>query len=126
MHYPQQLVLNFMRKMEQRIPDDIDITQQPIIDLRLKLIKEEVCELEDALRQNNIIEVIDALCDLLYVTYGAAIAFGIDLEYFFDEVHENNMLKSGKLRRKDGKILKEQGHSKPNIKKVLDVGYGKI
>ena len=73
---------------------------------------------------NNFVEMIDAICDILYVTYGAAVAMGIDIDPFFEEVHRSNMSKldpvtKQPIRRKDGKILKPDTYSPPNIKELL-------
>jgi predicted HAD superfamily Cof-like phosphohydrolase len=92
-------------------------------ELRWKLIAEEVKELADAFYCQNIVEVADALADIAYVTYGAAIAFGIDLDACIAEVHRSNMSKLGAdgspVFREDGKVLKGPNYSPPNLQEVL-------
>lgn len=95
-------------------------------DLRAGLIEEEFDELLDAMGAQDIVEMADALGDLLYVTYGAALAFGIDLDAVVDEIHRSNMSKldaDGKpIHREDGKVLKGPRYSRPDIESVL-YGY---
>jgi predicted HAD superfamily Cof-like phosphohydrolase len=87
--------------------------------LRLDLIEEEVQELRDGLGKNNLLEVADALTDILYVVYGAGHAFGIDLDDCFNEVHRSNMTKLGEdgspVYRDDGKVLKGPNYSEPDL-----------
>ena len=87
--------------------------------LRLDLIEEEVQELRDGLGKNNLLEVADALTDILYVVYGAGHAFGIDLDDCFNEVHRSNMTKLGEdgrpMYRDDGKVMKGPGYEEPNL-----------
>ena len=78
-------------------------------------------DVKDGYEEPNFEEAIDGLADLLYVTYGAAIRFGIDIEPFFAEVHAANMAKQGGTTRADGKIIKPEGWKPPNIKALLDV-----
>jgi predicted HAD superfamily Cof-like phosphohydrolase len=95
-------------------PDDKNVTR-----LRRSLITEEFIELELAFDEGNFEMVIDALCDLMYVINGTGVAFGIDLEPFFDEVHRANMTKEGGMVRSDGKILKPIGWQPPDIVGIL-------
>lgn len=92
-------------------------------DLRFDLITEEVDELYDALLMLDIVETADALADIVYVAYGAALEFGIDLDAVLEEVHRSNMLKTwddGKVHyREDGKVLKPPYWEPPNIAEVL-------
>ena len=87
--------------------------------LRLDLIKEEVQELTDGLGKNNMLEIADALTDILYVVYGAGHAFGIDLDECFTEVHRSNMTKLGAdgrpMYREDGKVMKGPRYSEPDL-----------
>jgi predicted HAD superfamily Cof-like phosphohydrolase len=90
---------------------------------------EEALEFAKATDDQNWVEIIDAICDLLYVTYGAAIAMGIDINPFFEEVHRSNMSKldpvTGRpIYREDGKILKPSTYSPADLKKVLLRLYG--
>lgn len=88
-------------------------------ELRIALITEEAQETCDAIRRGDLVEAIDGMCDLLYVTFGTAVAFGVDLQPFFDEVHLSNMAKTGGATREDGKILKPDGWQPPRIAKML-------
>lgn len=94
--------------------------------LRAALIKEEADETCDAIFKGDFAETVDGLCDLLYVVFGTALEFGVDLDAFFDEVHATNMRKEGGNTRFDGKILKPKGWQPPRIAEMLDDGEGKI
>lgn len=94
--------------------------------LRVSLIKEEQEEFEEAVEYRDPAAMIDALCDILYVTYGAANELGVDLEPFFKEVHRSNMEKQGGLLREDGKILKPEGWVPPRIDEILASRLGDI
>jgi len=87
--------------------------------LRLDLIEEEVQELRDGLGKGSLLEVADALTDILYVVYGAGHSFGIDLDDCFNEVHRSNMTKLGQdgrpMYRDDGKVMKGPGYEEPNL-----------
>lgn len=91
--------------------------------LRLELIAEELNEFYDAMEEEDIIGVADALTDILYVTYGAGLAFGIDLDKCFAEVQRSNMTKLGDdgmpIYREDGKVLKGPNYDPPNLKKII-------
>lgn len=91
--------------------------------LRIELIREELDELVDAISNDDIVEVADALTDILYVTYGAGHAFGINLDDCFDEVHSSNMSKLGAtgrpIYRDDGKILKGENYFAPDLTKIV-------
>ena len=91
--------------------------------LRLSLIQEELDELTKAINENDILEVADALTDILYVTYGAGHAFGIDLDKCFDEVQKSNMSKLGKdnkpIYNEHGKVMKGPDYFKPDLSKFL-------
>lgn len=99
------------------------LVDKDVSDLRLKLIKEEVSELEQAIEQNNLIEIADALTDILYVVYGAGATYGIDLDACFKEVHRSNMSKLDKngnpIYRKDGKVLKGPYYKPPDLESIL-------
>jgi predicted HAD superfamily Cof-like phosphohydrolase len=94
-----------------------------VSDLRFELIDEEVKELREAIDNQDLIEVADALTDILYVVYGAGHAYGIDLNECFEEVHRSNMSKLGEdgrpIYREDGKVLKGPNYFKPDLKKIL-------
>ena len=92
--------------------------------LRIELIKEELKELTEAIKQNDLLEVADALTDILYVTYGAGHAFGIDLDKCFDEVQNSNMSKLGEdgkpIYNEAGKVMKGPNYFKPDLSKFLN------
>ncbi len=115
-HPVQADVARFHRAL--RIP----VGETPAIrrpDLRASLIEEEAEETCNAIVHDDLIGAIDGLCDLLCVTYGAAVEFGINLAPFWDEVHRSNMAKVGGPVRADGKVLKPDGWQPPNLGRVL-------
>jgi len=87
--------------------------------LRRRLIKEEAKELCKALKRRDEVEVIDGICDLMYVTVGTAVAMGIDLEPFWEQVQAANMAKEGGGKRGDGKVLRPEGWVAPDIAGIL-------
>src|SRR3712207_9578951 len=101
------MVAAFHRKFGAPPPDRPSLEGFPG-DLRVRLIEEEAAEFAKAVQDGDMVEMIDALCDLLYVTYGAAVDLGVDLEPFFAEVHRSNLAKVGGTRRADGKWLKDR------------------
>lgn len=118
-------VVDFMKTFGQEVKSSPEFPSEDLIGLRLDLIEEEFDELKDAIEERNVVEVADALTDLLYVIYGAGAAFGIDLDACFKEVHSSNMSKlmpdGTVLRREDGKVLKGPNYFVPDLKKVLDI-----
>jgi predicted HAD superfamily Cof-like phosphohydrolase len=104
-------------------PDNPDLGTPERRKLRLDLIDEERDELKEAMAEGDVVGTADALADLLYVTYGAALAFGMDADALFAEVHRSNMTKldeDGKpVRRADGKILKGPNFEEPDLRKIL-------
>ena len=92
-------------------------------ELRLELIQEELEELSDAVADRDMIQIADALTDLLYVVYGAGHSFGIDLDECFEEVHRSNMSKLGEngrpIHREDGNVLKGPGYFEPDLEGIL-------
>ena len=119
-------VKEFMQKFKQEVKSKPSFPSDNIIKLRINLIKEELLELEEALNEKNIEETADALTDILYVTYGAGHAFGIDLDKCFDEVQKSNMSKLDKfgnpIYNDQGKVMKGPSYFKPNFKKILNIG----
>tara|TARA_B100002051_G_scaffold273050_1_gene311053 strand:- start:660 stop:1031 length:372 start_codon:yes stop_codon:yes gene_type:complete len=113
----------FMNTFGQEVKKKPSFSATKINDLRYNLIKEELDELKDALNKKDIVEVADALTDILYVTYGAGHAFGINLDKCFDEVQKSNMSKldvSGKpIYNELGKVMKGPNYFKPNLKKII-------
>ena len=116
-------VKKFMETFGQEIKEQADFPNQKIQDLRYDLIKEELEELKVALQEKDLKEVADALTDILYVTYGAGHAFGIDLDKCFEEVQSSNMSKLDDNRKpiydKNGKVMKGPNYFKPNLEKIL-------
>tara|TARA_B100000575_G_scaffold223194_1_gene183628 strand:+ start:1192 stop:1563 length:372 start_codon:yes stop_codon:yes gene_type:complete len=116
-------VKKFMLTFGQDVKNKASFPNVKIQNLRIDLIEEELTELKDAIKNNDLVEVADALTDLLYVTYGAGHAFGIDLDKCFNEVQSSNMSKldqSGKpIFNENGKVLKGPNYFKPNLKKVI-------
>ena len=116
-------VARFMRAMGQDLPEKSQFPDRKTIDLRLSLIEEECEELIEAINAKDIKEVADALTDLLYVTYGAGHAFGIDLDVAFNNVQASNMSKLGEdgkpIYRDDGKVLKGPKYFPPKIERAL-------
>ncbi len=116
-------VKKFMETFGQEVKNTPSFPKENIIKLRYALIEEELSELKLAIDTKNIIEVADALTDILYVTYGAGHAFGIDLDKCFQEVQNSNMSKldsNGKpIFNENGKVMKGPSYFKPNLKKLL-------
>ena len=113
----------FMRTFGQEIKNKSELSSEKINSLRLSLIQEELDELTKAINEKDILEVADALTDILYVTYGAGHAFGIDLDKCFDEVQNSNMskldLKGKPIYNDQGKVMKGPNYFKPNLSKFL-------
>ena len=113
----------FMRTFGQEIKDKPSFPSAKITQLRYSLIKEELNELKEAIDKNNLKEVADALTDILYVTYGAGHAFGINLDACFTEVQSSNMSKLGKdgkpIYNEHGKVLKGPKYFKPDLNKFV-------
>ena len=113
----------FMETFGQEVQTSPKIPKYATQMLRLSLILEEYTELEDAIAEGHMEGIADALTDILYVTYGAGHAFGIDLDKCFEEVQRSNMSKLGAdgkpIYRDDGKIMKGPNYSEPDLKKVL-------
>ena len=93
------------------------------VQLRIDLIEEELNELKEAIKNNDIVEVADALTDILYVTYGAGHSFGVNLDKCFDEVQRSNMSKLGEdgnpIYNDSGKVMKGPNYSVPDLKKII-------
>ena len=124
-HYTtnQLHVKKFMEAFGQEVKEKPEIPDAETVNLRIELIAEELEELWDACEKKDLVEIADALTDILYVTYGAGHAFGIDLDKCFREVQRSNMSKLGEdgkpIYREDGKVMKGPNYSEPNLKKVL-------
>ena len=113
----------FMKTFGQEVKTKPSFSSDKINKLRIDLIKEELEELQEAMKNNDLLEVADALTDILYVTYGAGHAFGIDLDKCFDEVQNSNMSKldeNGKpIYNDSGKVMKGPNYFKPELSKFV-------
>ena len=113
----------FMKTFGQEVKSKPSFSSDKINKLRIDLIKEELDELKEAMKNNDLLEVADALTDILYVTYGAGHAFGIDLDKCFDEVQNSNMSKLGKngepIYNESGKVMKGPNYFKPDLTKFV-------
>jgi len=118
-----QSVKVFMKTFGQEVRDNVEFPSEKIIKLRYELIKEELEELNQAIKDKDIKEIADALTDILYVTYGAGHAFGINLDKCFNEVQQSNMSKLGSdgkpIYNESGKVMKGPNYFKPNLSKFL-------
>ena len=114
----------FMKTFGQEVKTKPSFSSEKINKLRLDLIREELDELTEAMKNKDLLEVADALTDILYVTYGAGHAFGINLNDCFEEVQKSNMSKLGDngkpIYNEKGKVMKGPKYFKPNLKKFLN------
>ena len=114
----------FMNTYGQEVKGKAEFSDEKTNKLRIDLIKEELEELTHAMNDKNLLEVADALTDILYVTYGAGHAFGIDLDKCFDEVQNSNMSKLGEdgkpIYNESGKVMKGPNYFKPDLLKFIN------
>ena len=114
----------FMETFGQEVKTKSSFSTDKINNLRYDLIKEELEELKEAMKNRDLLEVADALTDILYVTYGAGHAFGIDLDKCFEEVQNSNMSKLGEdgkpIYNESGKVLKGPKYYKPDLTKFIN------
>ena len=114
----------FMKTFGQEVKKKSSFSTEKINKLRVSLINEELEEFKEAIKNNDLKELADALTDILYVTYGAGHAFGIDLDKCFDEVQNSNMSKLGQdgkpIYNNDGKVMKGPNYFKPDLSKFLN------
>ena len=114
----------FMKTFGQEVKNEASFPNGQIKLLRYNLIKEELDELRAAIEEKNLLEVADALTDILYVTYGAGHAFGVDLDKCFEEVQNSNMSKLGEdgkpIYNETGKVMKGPNYFKPNLSKFIE------
>jgi len=114
----------FMKTYGQEVKDKAGFSDAKTNKLRIDLIKEELEELTEAMQDENLLEVADALTDILYVTYGAGHSFGIDLDKCFEEVQNSNMSKLGEdgkpIYNEAGKVMKGPNYFKPDLSKYLN------
>ena len=113
----------FMKVFGQEVKQNASFSTNKINELRLSLIKEEIQELVDAMNKKDLVEVADALTDILYVTYGTGHAFGINLDKCFEEVQNSNMSKldrNGKpIYNENGKVMKGPNYFRPDLNKYV-------
>ena len=113
----------FMKTFGQEVKTKPSLSTEKINKLRISLINEELEELKEAIKNNDLKETVDALTDILYVTYGAGHAFGINLDKCFDEVQNSNMSKLGSdgkpIFNEAGKVMKGPKYFEPNLKKFI-------
>ena len=113
----------FMKTFGQEVKRSPALSGDKINELRVNLIKEELDELIEAMNKKDLVEVADALTDILYVTYGAGHAFGINLDYCFEEVQNSNMSKLDKdgkpIYNDKGKVMKGPNYFKPDLNKFI-------
>ena len=113
----------FMQTYGQEVKNKAEFSNEKTNKLRIDLIKEELEELQQAMKDKNLLEVADALTDILYVTYGAGHAFGIDLDKCFEEVQNSNMSKLGSdgkpIYNESGKVMKGPNYFKPDLSKFI-------
>jgi len=113
----------FMKTFGQEVKKKPSLSSDKINNLRISLINEELEEFKHAIRNNDLKEAADALTDILYVTYGAGHAFGVDLDKCFDEVQRSNMSKLGEdgkpIYNENGKVMKGPKYFKPDLGKFL-------
>ena len=117
-------VKTFMQTFGQEVKVKAEFPKEKIVKLRYDLIKEELNELQNAIKIKNLKEIADALTDILYVTYGAGHAYGIDLDKCFSEVQRSNMSKLGEdgkpIYNEQGKVMKGPKYFKPNLKQFIE------
>jgi predicted HAD superfamily Cof-like phosphohydrolase len=116
-------VKKFMKTFGQEVKTKAGFPEEKIIKLRYDLIKEELDEFDKAIKEKNLKEIADSLTDILYVTYGAGHAFGIDLDKCFDEVQRSNMSKLGEngkpIYNEQGKVMKGPNYFEPDLNKFV-------
>ena len=116
-------VKKFMETFGQEVKTKAEFPSEKIVKLRYELIREELDEFEEAIKTKNLKEVADSVTDILYVTYGAGIAFGLDLDKCFREVQRSNMSKLGEdgkpIYNESGKVMKGPKYFEPDLKKFI-------
>ena len=114
-----------MNTYGQDVKEKAEFAENKIVQLRIDLIEEELNELKEAIKNKDIVEVADALTDILYVTYGAGHSFGVNLDECFDEVQRSNMSKLGEdgkpIYNDSGKVMKGPNYFAPNLKKIVNL-----
>jgi len=119
-----EMVKKFMKIFGQKVKEKAEFPEKEISSLRYELIKEELEEFKEALEKKDLTEAADALTDILYVTYGAGHAFGINLDKCFKEVQNSNMSKLGldgkPIYNEKGKVMKGPNYFKPDLRKLIE------
>ena len=117
-------VKTFMQTFCQEVKIKAEFPKEKIVKLRYNLIKEELNELQNAIKTKDLKEIADALTDILYVTYGAGHAYGIDLDKCFSEVQRSNMSKLGEdgkpIYNEKGKVMKGSKYFEPNLRQFIE------
>ena len=117
-------VKTFMQTFGQEVKIKAEFPEEKIVKLRYNLIKEELNELQNAIKIKDLKEIADALTDILYVTYGAGHAYGIDLDKCFKEVQKSNMSKLGEdgkpIYNEKGKVMKGSKYFEPNLRQFIE------
>ena len=118
------MVKRFMTTFGQEVKETPELPSVEIQKLRVDLITEELFELKEGIENKDLVEIADALTDILYVTYGAGHAFGLDLDACFKEVQRSNMSKLGEdgkpIYREDGKVMKGKFYSEPDLASIIE------
>ena len=122
MNKEQLMVKEFHQRFGEFIRSSPGLVDKATKELRIRLIHEETDEFEKAANEGNLVKVADALADILYITYGTGVSYGIDLDPIFREVHESNMSKGDPevLRTSNGKILKAKNYRPPELRQILE------
>jgi predicted HAD superfamily Cof-like phosphohydrolase len=120
----QSMVEEFHRKFDILIQAQPAVPDRATTELRVRLIQEEFDELKEALAQENLAAIAKEMADLLYVVYGTAVSYGIDMEPVFQEVHRSNVSKVGGYKREDGKWVKPPTYSPACLAPILDAQAG--
>lgn len=124
----QSMVRDFHERFGAVVSDRPTWCGEDVHRLRVALIEEELAEFRNAGEAHDLVEIADALADLLYVVYGAGVTYGIDLEPVFSEIHRSNMSKGDPevVRRPDGKILKGTGYRPPDVAAIVAEQRGEV
>lgn len=116
---PQAMVEEFHRKFDIAVSDRPRLPEEPTCQLRVRLIQEEFAELQEAMAAQDLPGVAKELADLLYVVYGTAVSYGVDMDPVFREVHRSNLSKVGGYKRADGKWVKPATYSPAQVEPLL-------
>ena len=122
----QVMVEEFHRKFDILVHASPTIPNETTKELRVRLIQEEFDELKEALAQDDLVALAKEMADLLYVVYGTAVSYGIDMEPVFQEVHRSNLSKIGGFKRADGKWVKPPTYSPASLEPILDAQQARM